>query len=1833
MKTLIRATVLFLLLACAGPSMAVGYAKPYSEKECQELGLVPILISENELFMPLHDGQHYFVMKSDKDLAKVNEISPAEVREAILNLKRAGKFVNDIASFNYVSSMPLVISKTIGGVSYDILLDKLVFTPQGNYISIEAMISFANDSYLCFASKDIKFTGQGGVTNGELSLLLGPNNKLEILDLEKITLAVNKGKLNFGCNGFESFGIGGNVVFDRSLIVPEDPNTGQVLSGEVMASFEIDGLADWNDMLFDLSIPNFQIPTIPDYGFSVQNASIDFSEKLNANGLVFPQNYFSQNQTPLWKGVSIGLAEMRLPKAFKKRVSNGSTEQIKLKAESVIIDNQGFTGLLEVEHVLKFEQGDLSGWDYSIDTFSLSILRNKVKGGGLGGKVRIAICDETERMAYKAIIDPSRKYYNFGVEIEDRLEFDFLKAVNVELDESSKIALELKEDDFVASALLNGKFSIGCDTCMVKLEAIRFEQLCVSTAKPRLSIGSLGRSSGSPLKLANFDVNLRLPQFAIENDRSLLSFGLAVNLDKAGVSAEGGFFVQSKFEEIEGRHFWKYEKMGVENLAVSGDFSAFSFSGELAFLQNDPIYGKGFYGDLQAKLKTAGNVELKAVAMFGKAKEPDLPYWIVDAEMATSSNGLSGINVDFIAGRMYKHMWPSHKSGALVKTLTGVVYEPNFDVGWGGQFGAAFSKGAAISIGAGLEIQTRADGAISKIGFLGKAAFAGNGSTQVNKQFVIQQYRMMTADSDLSRSGGITGKLDADPSSIQQVCEKFEPTGQSGTKGTTATLVVRLDFQNNAYYGKLGVAFAAPSFSIQATGAFLSSPSKWFVHIGEPPLSQRILLKAPGIPNLDAYFMIGDGVAALPDPEPNIFLKYPSKKGERNADVDPGIVATGRGIALGGAVGLDKSFNVFDILDFNLMARAGFDFMMIKYDEGFYCKNRPGQPIGVNNWRAMGQIYALASFGAKAFGFNVLSLDAGALLRGAAPNPTYATGQVAVSFKALFKRFYFNVGFSIGEDCELATSEKSIENLSLIYSNYPKNGELVSPQVKPKITTSEEQNKNLTDLNFEGEYQLQIDELDFKTQSGKQLLGSKVIDRKVLTFTPNEPFPAFETILARAKAKVFLNKNGSLEEALLENQPIEEIVMFTFVASKTDEEMKAELDAYKAEVDRQAEEMKAKADSVAKHIEKRTEEIIAQIGQVYDTVSTVLQGNCVNCTDEGRERLNGIVDLAGEEVEQTTSVGRDSISAILNKALTEVYEVADNAASEAKKVLDDGKRAIDNLSVQMQSEIDAMVPVVLKKYQERCSLLKDGAVEDAENRCGFLQKQAEEEIRQRSQDIFIKYGKRKVDAEESAISMADHIMEEARQKCDAIMAAAADQCQDVIDSMREECERILQEAAQKCESIAGYASSINMDEFIHNQMASINLNIIDDPEEEMNNSCKELSSPRIVASNTAILKGEEVILQGADCKEGSHYSWDNASFVGQEIKVKPSQKTTYLLECKMDGCKATSTHITIEVNDPPPVVVENPNPVSTQAPSTPNENSNHQGPCSGLSKPNVSSSSVQVNPGTTVQLSANQCLSGSSYYWGNGINQYGQNVSAYVEQSTYFSVVCQKDGCLKQEGGVYVSVNASSSSWPAGPCQGLSQPSISASSGNIAKGQQVTLNASGCLPGSTYYWSTGASGMSILDYPQGSQYYSVTCYKEGCEEQTNVQWIAVNDPCSGLRSPNVSADEYSFIAPSGVANLFASNCIYGSTIEWNTGDRGGQISKRIGSTTYFEASCVKPGCEKRSTGVTIQMNPYAPAPFEESQEDGHGSQSDTNGKDFEGANPNCISCTLKGTLR
>ncbi|MEZ4910991.1 MAG: hypothetical protein R2774_09020 [Saprospiraceae bacterium] len=120
------------------------------------------------------------------------------------------------------------------------------------------------------------------------------------------------------------------------------------------------------------------------------------------------------------------------------------------------------------------------------------------------------------------------------------------------------------------------------------------------------------------------------------------------------------------------------------------------------------------------------------------------------------------------------------------------------------------------------------------------------------------------------------------------------------------------------------------------------------------------------------------------------------------------------------------------------------------------------------------------------------------------------------------------------------------------------------------------------------------------------------------------------------------------------------------------------------------------------------------------------------------------------------------------------------------------------------------------------------------------------------------------------------------------------------------------------------------------------------------------------------------------------------------------------------------------------------------------------------------------------------------------------------------------------------------------------------------------------MSGSSYAWSTGDSGASIIVSPSSTTNYTVTVTSDkGCVSTTSVT-VIVNP----LPNGSISGDTEICVGAS--TTLTASG---GSSYAWSTGDSGASITVSPSSTTSYTVTVTSDkGCVS-TTSVTVIVNP------------------------------------------
>ena len=233
---------------------------------------------------PLDSVQHYI----DK------------ARSVIGKIRETGNFVKQLDEQS-LFDLPVGISKTIGNIEYTIGIASMEL--KTTHAELEAYMEFTtpqNGKTLTFMAKGIKFTKAGGIV-GDASLVLVADYGINF-NADKTQLILKGGMEGSGtfitmdCDGFKEMGIDAEVKFSRDMLVPENAN-GEIQEGNVVGAFKTQ-LSDWNDLVVQISLPDFQVTKMEGVGFSIKDAVFDFSDLRNAPAVKFPENYESTQMLP-----------------------------------------------------------------------------------------------------------------------------------------------------------------------------------------------------------------------------------------------------------------------------------------------------------------------------------------------------------------------------------------------------------------------------------------------------------------------------------------------------------------------------------------------------------------------------------------------------------------------------------------------------------------------------------------------------------------------------------------------------------------------------------------------------------------------------------------------------------------------------------------------------------------------------------------------------------------------------------------------------------------------------------------------------------------------------------------------------------------------------------------------------------------------------------------------------------------------------------------------------------------------------------------------------------------------------------------------------------------------------------------------------------------------------------------------------------------------------------------------------------------------------------------------------------------------------------------------
>ena len=978
---------------------------------------------------------------------------------------------------------------SLGEAPNMIAIDEMVFTPSGASLSafMSAEIPVANQ-YVAFGLTQGQFHPGGMLGNSNLILL----NDIPVNLGDKILLNIKAGDntyVSWNCQGISSIGLEGEVAFCRDLLVPVDESTFERLDdGYVTASF-VTSMPAWGEFVAEMSMSPFELPKLEDWTWSVESAVFDLSAEVTPEAVTFPEDYSHADveseegaDNPLWTGFYLAALNIKLPEKFN---DSDPDTPIQLGATDIIIDYTGFSGNVYGVNVLSVEDGRVGSWGFSIDSLGITVQSNQFKSAGMAGVLDISAFESP--LAYGGVIQPEDGYF-FSLALTEDVEMDAWRA-NMTLAADSEISMEYLTEDksFTASAILHGSASfspsVGKDKSRdapdkMTLPTVNFENFELSTGPPYLvNIGSweLVNGDGEQPLLSGFPLTINSIGLSQEENTVSFMIDAAINLvgaDDSGFSAGGSISLNSLVEiDDSGKQVWTFDGVEVGELFLDVSGPGYALFGTINFYEDTPGYGSGFRAMVEATFEP--KLSVGAVAQFGEVD--GYRYWFADA-MASFEPGIAigttGLALYGFGGGASYHMQrgsledlelPEPEEGEeeelpedIGLSLSGTQYIPNQDYGIGirARIGIGLVNPNMFNSDLMLEIIFNSSGGLASIAFEGDARF-------------------MTPPP--------TGEDEEDPA-------------------LRCVLAMEYDFENESFHAQLdlylnvakGLITGAYEENLAGTGIIHADPELWYIHLGTPDNRIMISYSLPGLEGLGgssaedapddagdddkqidwgsvgllftAYLDAGMNLPPFPDLPPEVIdILGDGDYSLINQD-DPRF-QSGTGLMFGAAMHLNIPELKFLAFYAEFAAGAGFDVMMINLGEAARCagnENDPN-PIGVNGWYAMGQIWAYVEgaigikvnvFGIKG-NFEILSIAAAAVLQAKLPNPMWMRGIVGGKYSILGGLVKGNCRFEfeVGQKCEIVGADV-LAGIELIGSTQPNanTDEDVDVFIRPQVT-------------------------------------------------------------------------------------------------------------------------------------------------------------------------------------------------------------------------------------------------------------------------------------------------------------------------------------------------------------------------------------------------------------------------------------------------------------------------------------------------------------------------------------------------------------------------------------------------------------------------------------------------------------------------------------------------------------------------------------------------------------------------------------------------------------
>jgi len=921
--------------------------------------------------------------------------------------------------------LPLGINNVVNGNTNIVAITGLYFTPTN--ASFDAAIAVdipdASPNVVAFGKKYICFSGTD-ICNSQASLLLENDVVLDMITSQAdITL---KG---WNANGSQPADSGTYVTFDKNGFkklrihgiydFPVTQVTGSDGVGQISAAISANASA-WSDWIGDLEFTEpFIANDLNDFIFDVnQPALLDHSDLHNPQNI--PGSYSNSDPSanlPDWKGILIPSGQVSFPGKNASLTDNGPVD---IAAQNIVIDNQGISVNLVKTNILDITEGNLADWKFSIENLNLNLFKNSLTQGDFSGKLLLPIAHDTSYLSYTCAlsINNGNLEYQFVVDPRDDLKVPMWKA-KMDIEQSSTIDIQFASGAFQATANLNGVMDISGQNVgqlkKLKLNGMEFQNLSFGSQSNTLSLGTCSEGSSGKKKLAGFTLKIKnvipvqgpKPGIQVVTDVVLLG-------NSSKPLANTTFTIEGRQENTD-RKKYVFDDAILDSIKIEGNLAVVKIKGTIIQYDEDPTYGDGFRGEIQAIFPPKEAITVSCVIQFGEISQADtFKYWYVDGAVDIK-NGIPlfpGVKAYGFSGGAYYHMQrdqtipediitqdPS-QFNQIGTSPSGVNYTPNNSIMFGLKAGLVFGLEERKTFQADVRFEID----FTESGGLGSIYLDGEAKA--------------LCENDKGKNAMITGLFNAQ---YNHKTETFHANlkGNVNMKAITASIPIQIHFD----------------------------PDNWYIWAGRPtPDSARCKVSIAGFLNFTSYFQCGTMLDPMP-PVPQFIqaiLERANVPSNFLVSERSQVMGSTEGMIFGGSMEFHYS-GTFLIFKGSLDAGVGFDLAIRKFTTD--CDGNPtNDPIGIGGWYADGQIYAgiavmLAihiDLGFFDKDIKIFEAGAAAVLKGGLVNPTWVKGVIAGYFEVLdgLIKGDFHYKFSHGQEC-VPTAVDALEGVQLLADIYP----------------------------------------------------------------------------------------------------------------------------------------------------------------------------------------------------------------------------------------------------------------------------------------------------------------------------------------------------------------------------------------------------------------------------------------------------------------------------------------------------------------------------------------------------------------------------------------------------------------------------------------------------------------------------------------------------------------------------------------------------------------------------------------------------------------------------